>query len=586
MTRGADGRRRLLGLVVGVIVVGLVAVTAAGAYWTLRGSGSGDVGIETVASVTLTPGSATTELYPGMRGDVAVSIANANTFRAFVGSLVLDTSQGANGFSVTGGQPGCDPAALSYTVQSNGGAGWFVVAGATLDLDLASAVDLGTGAASGARSALRRLPPGGAVRRPVLPARSVRSLAVVVTGAVACALLAQVGLSAFGAAAAPAAPRISSAPLRPTISTRATVAFDRVPNLGYECSLDAAVYRSCPSPVTFRNLSRSLHTLRVRAVKPGGATSGNSSYSWTVVAPRTLSATGAHLRPVMTTAPVRPWISRNATFAWLLRRGTHGECRLDAARWKRCRNPTTYLGLALGQHVFRVRAKAVNGRRSSANRFTWTISETPPPPPPEIGSGPEGSTTSTDATFQFAVVDGAAAECRLDGGAWLPCSSPVVYVGLAIGSHVFCVRAVAADGTVGPQTCRTWTITAGATQEPSGAFAISGSLPSLLSPGGGGALPLTVSNPYDFPLRVTGLTVTVLAGSSQPGCDGPANLRVAQSSTAGGSVSIVVPAFGSVTLPAQGATAPVVSMLDLPTNQDACKNASFALSYRGTGTRA
>jgi hypothetical protein len=138
---------------VGVAVVGLVAVTAAGAYWTLRGSGSGDVGIETVASVTLTPGSATTELYPGMSGDVAVSIANANTFRAFVGSLVLDTSQGTNGFSVTGGQPGCDPAALSYTVQSNGGAGWFVPAGATLDLDLASAVDLGTGAASACQGA-------------------------------------------------------------------------------------------------------------------------------------------------------------------------------------------------------------------------------------------------------------------------------------------------------------------------------------------------------------------------------------------------------------------------------------------------
>jgi hypothetical protein len=288
----------------------------------------------------------------------------------------------------------------------------------------------------------------------------------------------------------------------------------------------------------------------------------------------------------MTTAPVRPWVSRNATFAWLLRRGTRGECRLDAARWKRCRNPTTYLGLPLGQHVFRLRAKAANGRRSSVNRFTWTISETPPPPAPTITSGPDGSTSSTDATFQFAVADGAAAECRLDGAAWLPCSSPVVYVGLAVGTHVFCVRAVAADGIVSPETCRTWTITSGATEEPTGAFTISGSLPGLLYPGGGAALPLTATNPYDFPLRVTGLTVTILAGSSRPGCDGVANLQVTQSNTAAGTVSIVVPALGSVTLPAQAATAPVVTMLDLPTNQDACKNATFALSYSGTGTRA
>ena len=67
---------------------------------------------------------------------------------------------------------------------------------------------------------------------------------------------------------------------------------------------------------------------------------------------------------------------------------------------------------------------------------------------------------------------------------------------------------------------------------------------------------------------------------------GASGTASAQSNTAGGSVSIVVPAFGSVTLPAQGATAPVVTMLDLPTNQDACKNATFALSYGGTGTRA
>ena len=44
----------------------------------------------------------------------------------------------------------------------------------------------------------------------------------------------------------------------------------------------------------------------------------------------------------------------------------------------------------------------------------------------------------------------------------------------------------------------------------SGAFTISGSLPTLLSPGSGGPLPLTVSNPFDFDLRVTALVVTVV----------------------------------------------------------------------------
>jgi hypothetical protein len=104
--------------------------------------------VETVASVTLTPGTSTTALYPGRSGDVALSIANSNTYRAYVGSLVLDTSRGTNGFSVSGGLPGCDPAALSYTTQSNGGAGWYVPAAGTLDLDLTNAIALGVGAAS------------------------------------------------------------------------------------------------------------------------------------------------------------------------------------------------------------------------------------------------------------------------------------------------------------------------------------------------------------------------------------------------------------------------------------------------------
>jgi hypothetical protein len=130
------------------VIVALVAAAAAGAFWTLGGAGQGTVSAENVASVTLTPGTATTDLYPGGSGDVAVSIANSNTYRAYVGSLVLDTSSGTNGFSVSGGQPGCDPAAVSYTTQSNGGAGWFVPAAGTLDLDLANAVDLGVGAAS------------------------------------------------------------------------------------------------------------------------------------------------------------------------------------------------------------------------------------------------------------------------------------------------------------------------------------------------------------------------------------------------------------------------------------------------------
>jgi hypothetical protein len=413
----------------------------------------------------------------------------------------------------------------------------------------------------------------------------------VAAGAIAVSAFAvQVGLGAFGDAAAPAAPLISSAPLRPTISTRATLAFDRVFGLSYECSLDGGVYASCNSPVGYRPLSRSVHVFRVRARKPGGATSAASAYSWTVVAPRRRVAQ-AHVRwrPIMTTAPVLPSVSPNATLAWLLKPSTTGQCRLDRGRWKRCASPKTFLGLALGRHVFRVRATLANGHRSSVNRFEWTILASPPPPPPTIGSHPDGATSSTDATFTFDVAAGSAAECRLDMGPWQSCSSPVLYVGLGLGSHTFCVRAVGPDGVTGSQTCFNWSVVGSGTTQapgPSGPFFISGGLPSLLYPGGGAFLPLKISNPFSFDLRVTSLQVTVFAGSSMTGCDGPTNLQVTQSNTAGGAVSVLVPANGSLTLPAQGATAPFVEMLDLPTDQDACKNAVFDFSYSGQGTQS
>jgi hypothetical protein len=162
-----------------------------------------------------------------------------------------------------------------------------------------------------------------------------------------------------------------------------------------------------------------------------------------------------------------------------------------------------------------------------------------------------------------------------------------MYVGVGIGSHVFCVRAVDGSGVVGPETCVTWRVLASpSTPEPSGPFTITGGIPSALSPGASQPLSLTISNPFDFALRVTSLTVTARPGSTQAGCDGPANLLITQSNTAGGSISIVVPARGSVTLPAQGATTPTVTMLDLPTNQDACKGAIFSADFSGTGVQS
>jgi hypothetical protein len=414
--------------------------------------------------------------------------------------------------------------------------------------------------------------------------RQATTRVVLVAGSLAlAATLVQVGRGAFGAEAAPAAPLISSAPIQPAVSTRATFAFDQQTGLTYACAVDENPYAACASPTVVRGLSRAAHMFRVRAQKPSGVHGPAAEYAWTVVKP----ASPRRFRPTFTTVPVRPWISRNATFAWMLKPKTRGECRLDGASWQPCANLRTYLGLRLGRHVFRLRARDGAGRRSSVNRFHWTITSSPAPLPPTISSQPDGSTTSTSASFAFSLTDGDAAECRLDGGVWVACSSVAMYVGLTVGAHVFCVRAVNGSGAVGPETCVSWTVLASpSVPEPSGPFRITGGIPSALSPGSSQSLALTVSNPFDFAIRVTSLTVTIRPGSTQPGCDGPSNLSIAQSNTSGGAIWIVVPARGSVTLPAQGATAPIVTMLDLPTNQDACKGAVFTADFSGTGVQS
>jgi hypothetical protein len=133
--------------------------------------------------------------------------------------------------------------------------------------------------------------------------------------------------------------------------------------------------------------------------------------------------------------------------------------------------------------------------------------------------------------------------------------------------------------------CVAWLIVPRAAGDPppGGSFSITGDLAVSLAPGVGGPLTLTVANPYDVELRVTHIGVAVSPGSSRPGCDGPANLQVTQSNVSPGG-PLVVPAQGSVTLPAQGITRPTVTMRNLPVNQNACKGATFTFVFSGTGT--
>ena len=82
------------------------------------------------------------------------------------------------------------------------------------------------------------------------------------------------------------------------------------------------------------------------------------------------------------------------------------------------------------------------------------------PPDTSLVSTPSDPTYETAPIFAFTSSDpGATFECRLDSGAYEPCSSPKGYSGLPPGSHTFSVRAIdGSDNEDSSPAQYTWTI--------------------------------------------------------------------------------------------------------------------------------
>jgi hypothetical protein len=104
------------------------------------------------------------------------------------------------------------------------------------------------------------------------------------------------------------------------------------------------------------------------------------------------------------------------------------------------------------------------------NGPSYVIDKTAPPAPGLI-SKPPAFSSSTSATFRFAVDDdndgdtgegdaddmaGITLYCSRDGAAFTVCTSPLTYNGLAQGSHTFRVYAVDQAGNQSPTTSYSW----------------------------------------------------------------------------------------------------------------------------------
>jgi outer membrane protein OmpA-like peptidoglycan-associated protein len=144
--------------------------------------------------------------------------------------------------------------------------------------------------------------------------------------------------------------------------------------------------------------------------------------------------------PTITRAPAS--VARSATFEFT--GGTSYECRIDGGAWTACASPYTPAGLADGAHTFEVRQ---NGSEPARASFTL---DTTPPAAPVVIDGPDSAISVKRAKFDFTGEPGASFECRFDGGAFAPCTSPVSYDKLKLGKHTFEVRQTDVAGNVSP----------------------------------------------------------------------------------------------------------------------------------------
>ncbi len=136
-----------------LIVFALTATGTAFAYWARSGGGSSAATTGTTQALVLSPGTASNQLYPGGQSAVAVTVTNPNPGPVNAPSLALETTQGTGGFAVDGAHAACGVASLTFSTQTNGGAGWTIPASGSSGLSLANSLSMNTNAPNACQGA-------------------------------------------------------------------------------------------------------------------------------------------------------------------------------------------------------------------------------------------------------------------------------------------------------------------------------------------------------------------------------------------------------------------------------------------------
>jgi hypothetical protein len=236
---------------------------------------------------------------------------------------------------------------------------------------------------------------------------------------------------------------INTNPTNPTNDATGDFTFSSADGTAtFECRVDSGAFAPCTSPFTTTALGEGSHTFEVRARDTlGNVDATPASYTWVIdtTAPDT----------AIDMNPANPTNDPTGDFTFSSADGTATfECRVDGGSFAPCTSPFTTAVLGEGSHTLEVRARDAAGNvDATPASYTWVIDATAPDT--TIDTNPANPTNDPTGDFTFSSADVTATfECRVDSGAFAPCTSPFTTTALGEGSHTFEVRARDAAGNV------------------------------------------------------------------------------------------------------------------------------------------
>jgi outer membrane protein assembly factor BamB len=249
--------------------------------------------------------------------------------------------------------------------------------------------------------------------------------------------------------------RVTSGPQGYTTSDTATFAFASTGSGPVtQCRIDNGDWTPCTATATYTGLADGPHLFEVETVDGlSGDRIGVAARGWAIDTKAPQSTITGGPSGITRSSYATFYFSANDANATL-------QCRLDGASWSACSSSVSYSALPEGNHTFEVRATdGVGNVESPPASRAWTVDTRAPDA--SITSGPQGTTASRSATFNFRSSDpDVTFECELDYAGYRTCSSPATFDGLADGTHSFHVRSKDQAGNYGYSSNWSWTVDA------------------------------------------------------------------------------------------------------------------------------